>query len=170
MNNSKGNLYKINYKNMVLYRLLLAFIFIIIISILFAYILDYYNYDFLIIKRVMPNIYEDISSEPYIYPSDVYYAKMNSSCNHLTSRNCVFSPFIDLFTKNGTTSCNYFPSYFLPTSFDTQVIDRNSLIVYNIVRDQHNILYENADNLHKLLVDLAHILADYKQVFKVIAI
>ena len=158
----KNNQYKVNFQNiyMFLYKLFLVTIFLIIICILLLYMLDYYNYDILLIKRDILNIDEDIRSEPYIYSSNIYYAKTNGFC--------IFTPFIDLFNKSGTTSYNYFPSYFVPTYFNIPTLHISSIDI--IVNDQYKILYNNADDLHKLFLDLAHILHEYKEIVRYIVI
>ena len=141
---------------------------------MFLYILDYFNYDVLIIKRNIPNIREDISFEPYTYSSNLCCTKTNgsynsyTSCISLTNQKSIFIPFIDLFNKTGTTSYNYFPSYFVPTSFNIPVIHISSIDI--IIEDQYNILYNNADNLHSLFLDLAYILHEYKQIVQHIVI
>jgi hypothetical protein len=167
---NKGNQYKVNsqYMYRFLYRLFLVLISLIVICTLFLYILDYYNYDILLIKRDIPNIHEDIIPESYIHTSNIYYTKTNGVYNSLTYPNSIFTPFINLFNKTGTASYNYFPSYFVPTPFNIPVVQISSLDF--IVDHQYKILHNNVDNLHTLFLDLAYILHEYKQIVKHIAI
>jgi|SRR6266487_524506 len=169
VDNKKINQDKINLKCIKkLYTLFLAIIFIMIISILFVYMLDYYNYDILLVKRDILSRDENIRPESYIYPSNLYYAKTNGFCNSLSHHNSIFTPFIDLFDKTGTTSYSYYPSCFVPTSFNTPILHINSIDI--IVDNQYKILYNNADNLHRLFLDLSYILHEYKQIVQYIVI
>ena len=165
----KNYQYKINLKwIMFLYRLFFVIFFIMIICILFIYILDYYEYDILLVKRDIPDVDENIRLEPHVYSSNLYYAKTNGFYNSLTHHNSIFTLFIDLFNKTGTTYYNYFPSYFIPTSFNTPTVHISSIDI--IVDNQYKILYNNTENLHKLFLDLAHILHEYKQIVQYINI
>ena len=120
-------------------------IFFILFNIMLLYIL--YIYGLEVPEQLLSNI-----NESYLYTTDIKEIKPN-----------IFNPLIDLFNKSGSTH-KYFPSYFVPTKFNSLKLVSDSNIKESIIYYQFIINDYNFNTLAQLFKDLNEIFQDYKKV------